>query len=217
MDREYFCYLLGFLWADGHLSKNKYGGYTVRLEIIKSDALQFESKFKSIMDCSFNHRSRENRQEQTVINITNKHLVNLMIDLGYDNRLKNGLAKTFDYLLTDNKIRAFVRGYFDGDGCVYSNPNKFSFQISFSSGYEQNWDYLFNYLKLSGFNPSIKKTKQENQNKYSLLRITNQFDCVRFYNIIYDKADIFLMRKKEKYDKIIESRKDLYINILNEN
>lgn len=112
-------YVLGFFAADGSMYINKTGGryiafYSTDFEIIES--------IKQIMDAPNNIevKSRAPYKTSYCLQIGSKKIFNRLIKLGFTPN--KSLTLKFPPVPRD-LLRHFARGYFDGDGCAYFNPN----------------------------------------------------------------------------------------------
>lgn len=125
-----------------------------------------------------------------------------------------------------NLIRHFIRGYFDGDGCIWEgkpkidSKNRFIHNVKFTfTGVFSFIDELQNYLvKTLGF----KKTKLNFSKAKNLNNSTSENVCTmeysgknqikKFYHYLYDDSTIYGNRKKLKFEKIIcaDSKKLLF-------
>jgi hypothetical protein len=119
-------YVLGFFAADGTMIRNNRGAHFIEFNITDKETLL---KIRKTMGS--NHK----------ISVRNRrNAINMRLKLGY--RLQIGSKEIFNNLsylgFTPNKsknlklpkipekfIGDFVRGYFDGDGCVYFKKHKF--------------------------------------------------------------------------------------------
>ena len=105
----------------------------------------------------------------------------------------------------------FVRGYFDGDGCVYSKKLQFADRKNqrlvllsvFSCGTLSFLEALLELLKTRGVRGgSLKKKKSGNELALSRL------DSVALYRIMYNNlrdSDIYLGRKYKLFTHAIET------------
>jgi DNA-binding transcriptional regulator WhiA len=89
----------------------------------------------------------------------------------------------------------FLRGYFDGDGCIYNSQNRIMLNIvgseDFCKGFSQYLELEFNIKS---------KPKKENRGKSWYLYIMKIKDVLKFCSIIYySEACIKLERKYKKY------------------
>jgi len=100
-------------------------------------------------------------------------------------------------------ISHFIRGYFDGDGCVFNSATKntrFVQRPRFTIlGTKQFLQKLVQTLPFSN-NIQIKKKHGGNIYYISIYKEANQF-----YDFIYKNATIYMHRKKEKADKLISA------------
>jgi hypothetical protein len=90
-------------------------------------------------------------------------------------------------------IPHFIRGYFDGDGSFSFNPEK----------YINKTQIVTASIKFQEFIISVLKNNDIKINLYSdiKLQIQNKMDNKKFYDYIYKNANIYLKRKKEKYEE----------------
>ena len=98
-------------------------------------------------------------------------------------------------VLREDLYNDFIRGYFDGDGCMYVTKkyHTFSMYTASNSFKESMKDFFIKNLdiKLSGNKNNLSKGKAS--------------DIVKIYHFLYDKSEIiFLKRKKEKFEKFLE-------------
>lgn len=108
-------YVLGFFTADGNMLKNKRGAHFIEFQITDKDLLE---KIRKLLNSNHKITSRKrNRNHKTSyrLQIGSKIIFNDLLRIGLTPnksktiKLPNIPAKYFPH---------FVRGYFDGDGCV---------------------------------------------------------------------------------------------------
>jgi len=98
---------------------------------------------------------------------------------------------------------SFIRGYFDGDGCVsIGKENNIKSSIC---GYHPFVYALFNILIKEGLN--VKFYINKRIKSFSELYIQGGKDNINFYDYLYDESELFLDRKKEKFMNIIKIKK----------
>lgn len=212
-------YLLGFIWADGHLNSKRKNTdnyhYVTQLTILKTDADQI----------SFLFDKTGRWGKQTLINKCNKKLITKFYCsnpfLGEFLEKNDYKTKSFD---SPSKILSFIpsqfhknflHGYLDGDGCIYAPLESNKYSITFTSTYEQDWQFLIDISNKIGCPFSIqrkfkknKKTKKDS--KYSTFLINGSRNCLVFCDFIYGEDFKFgLIRKFEKYLIIREKIKKL--------
>lgn len=191
-------YLLGILWADGHIHKLCNG---VSMTLRKEDM----DSIINIINMSGNWGIYENTKKitgkiYTTIRITDIYFHRFLKE--YDYRIKSGASA--DKILSkipENLRHYWWHGYIDGDGC-FSKPDHFSI----TSVYNQNWSFYEKLCKQLNIKLFIKLNKTNN----------SKSSCVR----IYRKEEIKILGKYiyENYqnDKIGFDRKyQKYLNIIN--
>lgn len=190
-------YILGFLWADGNLSKNN----TIRTETTKEDNNDIFPIFLKTGNWAVYNRNRPNRKPQSIIHTTNKHIHEFLTYHNYGPNNSNSACSIVS-LLPDNLQKYWFRGLIDGDGCWYISPQKYC-QFILSGRFDQNWLFFENLLEYLNIKYS-KYIKQKSKHKYSCIRITNRHDVISLGDFIYGKNydKIGIYRKYTKYKTI---------------
>lgn len=183
-------YILGLLYADGYnfIKENK-----VVLQLHKQDKQILEEISKKI-------KSNKPLQE---IKVKNNLYYRMSINSKTIsmNLLNNGCgqSKTFKIKfpnnISDNLMNHFIRGYFDGDGCIYVDK-KGQPEFSITGNYDFINDihkYLNNALNL---NDVILKKK----NNSFTIRYRGKNICNKIKNYIYKNSKIYFLRKFEKFN-----------------
>jgi intein-encoded DNA endonuclease-like protein len=195
-------YILGFLFADGNIIKTKrsthfVGWYSSDFELIESMAKSMNS----------NHKISK-RKGGYVLQIGSRELFTDLVKLGLTpnkaRRMKlPELPKKF--------VHHFIRGYFDGDGNVWSgyihknreNPTLI-LNISITSASTDFLQSLKRFLEEQGIvGGSLYdiKGKKCSRLQYSTL------NALKLSKIMYNGSHgLFLARKKAVFDKFIKMR-----------
>jgi intein/homing endonuclease len=106
--------------------------------------------------------------------------------------------------IEDGYIYDFLRGVFDGDGCIYVSNRKYGgyFSISFTSGSESFAKDLFDVFILLGYTPKMvldNRTKN-NEHKTYCIRLNKRAEVELFMRCIYkDAQSIMIQYKYDKY------------------
>lgn len=181
-------YILGFIYADGCLSKKKYE-LIIKLNIKDLVILEnIKKELKSEHPIKIINVNRLNNQ--CSLRISSKKLCNSLMKIGLTP------AKTFTIKfpeLNNNFIRHFIRGYFDGDGCLL-NPRKKYNTFNIFTASEEFKNKLIEILETN----SIKSNVYCINNGFSI-NITNFKNTLLFYNYIYKNSKLYLKRKKDKW------------------
>ncbi len=199
-------YILGFLFADGNIIKTKrnthfVGIYSADYELLLSISNALSSNHK-ISTCSYESGSVYK------IQIGSKELFGDLVMLGLtpnkSKRMK--LPKVPKKYCSD-----FIRGYFDGDGCVWkgmTHLNRKTPTLAILTVFvSASFDFLnglFSLLKEFGvIGGSLYKSKSGTYARLSF----STFDSLKIYEIMYNKPHkLFLLRKKLIFEKFMQMR-----------
>lgn len=189
-------YWLGFLYADGYTRMKDGKSGELKLKLKDTDKSHIE-KFLTDIECDKPIKCGiDGKSKFCSVTVYSNLLVNRLFDLGCVNN------KTFKIIFPNiepNLIKHFVRGYFDGDGCISKIKNK--------------WHHV-SIAGNKGFITSLKKFLSDNgvyklniysSGKIKILSITNLTDVFKFKNIIYSDDTVFLERKKNKFNEVINN------------
>jgi hypothetical protein len=207
IDTEEKAYWLGFLTADGWISKSKKTNTCVTgIELQYGDIGHLKKFNKSISGnykitdrwrtCELS-KNKEKKNHTCCIRIFSSTMYNSLMNVGFSNN------KSYDFhipSLPQHLIRHYIRGYFDGDGCLcYTNK---SFSISFITASNSLHEGLLSILE----NISIKPNSYIFVNEFGTTMYRSEIhkldDKLKFLNWIYYNANIYLDRKYKKYLKV---------------
>jgi intein-encoded DNA endonuclease-like protein len=200
-------YILGFLFADGNIIKTKRNTHFVSLY---TNDLALLSAIKRSL-------KSEHKLSKSVskvggicykIQIGSKEYFSDLVNLGL---IENKARRMKLPIVPLSYQGDFIRGYFDGDGCVwFGNIHKnrktktLSILVCFTSAsinFLKEIKFLLNTLGLNG--GSVFESKKGN---YGRLNLSTQ-DSLKLYEIMYNKSDkLFLSRKKLVFEKFIKMR-----------
>lgn len=188
IDSEESAYWFGFLYADGYINYNK-NSITLCLSNNDLDILQKFLKF-----IKTDKPIRKNNKDSSKVVIENKKITN---DLK-----KLGLLQCKTHILSFPKIRKnllnhFIRGYFDGDGCItYGRKLNTFANVSITS--------TLNFLKEIDNNIDVKfsYTKRHKDKVDDIFTMTSGgiVNIMKFYSFIYKNSSIYMDRKKKKFN-----------------
>jgi hypothetical protein len=135
--------------------------------------------------------------------------------MDYVNKTYKSPDKILKYLKEKNRllVNYWFRGYFDGDGCVYYNKKHFLRQISFASGYDQDWLGFVNQLEnLDIKNIKVIKSHQKKSNsKSSCLKFCGLDNCKKLMDFLYPTGyDFGFKRKYDIFEEIKNSNNKNY-------
>ena len=193
-DKAYF---LGLLYADGYIGNSKSRGKEMQLGLIDLDIL---TTFNIYLES--NHLIRPTKIKY--VGCSQGYRLSIIRDEIYDDLIKLGCFPKKSLILkfptleqvSNEFISHFIRGYFDGDGCItIKNYNKASVQIAGTKEFLENIKLILNNLSITC---TIRPRKNIN-----ILYFSGTNNINKFYNFIYkDKNDIFLERKYNKFEEL---------------
>ena len=189
-------YWLGFLFADGFVSKNR---NRVILELNSKDREHVE-KFKKYLDTNRPIYYKE-RYDTCGIQIDNADLHNNLINYGCI-PLKSNIDTSIpeDILKDDNLFWSFLRGFFDGDGSVFWQNDKKIGIFFMGTG------NIIDTINKNEILKSINKTKEKRCSNCYYLRTTKHDIIKDVYNKFYSNSELFLKRKKSIFDEYFKMK-----------
>ncbi len=200
IDTEKKAYWLGFLFADGYNNENF---YQIELTLKKEDKYML-MKLKNDLDTIYEIRDRtvnafDNQYECSRLTVYSKQISESLSKLGCTK------AKTFDikfpdYLSTD-LIHHFMRGYFDGDGCISLSKDSYKFSINgtrlFLDKFAEILHENTNITHNNSWGMDGKAHRWEKGGRLNILKI---------YEFLYKDSTIYLERKRNKFLSLSNSR-----------
>ena len=201
IDTEDKAYFLGFIIADGAISNN-----SNNISIIQKDPyILYE--FKKYIEFSGDIYLPYKDRNVCTINFSSSKTKNDLSKLGvFPNK-----TYTIKYPDIPEELQNhFIRGVFDGDGCISLRKDKDGHQrgqFNICSGsYDfivEYYNRLVNYCGLSG-NNKIRNPK----GSYYVVDWGGMSDIEKIYDFLYKDASVFLPRKKETFDKVVDITKN---------
>ena len=230
-DKNYFekinteakAYFLGLLYADGYNSLYETGGHiALTLQEKDKEILEmFLKELKSNSTLKFLNLSEKNPNQSNCyqLAIYSKKICEDLTKLGCM-RAKTALLQypTSD-IVPNELIRHFIRGYFDGDGCIWNGKRKemlvsdskhkdgfrkrivhnVKFQITgnlnFIDKLQDKFIELFNFKK--------NKLNTSKSKFYVTMEYSGRKQIKTIYDYFYIDSSFYIKRKKEKFEEII--------------
>ena len=213
IDTEEKAYWLGFLTADGWINQSKRTNAGVTGIELQYGDIGHLKKFNKSIDgnyqitdrwrtCSI-AKDKEKKHHMCCIRIFSLTMYNTLKNLGFSN------DKSYDFKipkLRHDLIRHYIRGYFDGDGCLcFTNK---SFGVSFITASRYLCDDLISILSAV----SIKTNTSTSVNEFGTTMYRPEIhrisDKIKFLDWIYQDCNIYLDRKYKKYLKVKNHYRD---------
>lgn len=212
IDNNIKAYWLGFLYADGCITR------FYRNEKLRSMSLELTLQtrdkgllFRFLKDLEANVPIQDRKHKiKDEIYYSNRVVINCtkmcrdLIKLGCTPDKSLTLSFPSEDILPKEFVSEFIRGYFDGDGCIHYSENKGyhknpewiskSFVASFVGTYDflSSLKIIFNDMSIN-----INKLGHGNTGKAYELRITGKHNLHKLYNYLYNNADLFIKRKND--------------------
>jgi DNA invertase Pin-like site-specific DNA recombinase len=196
-------YILGLFYADGC---NKLSKHQMDISLQEEDKHILEDikrELKTNRPLSFvdYNTKNPNHKNQYKLSITNKHISQKLNELGMVDA--KSLVLEFPEWLDESLYSHFIRGYFDGDGCLYLGGTKAHPEVSIVSTImfvRKVKDILANAIDVD----MRIKTQKQHKPVTKVGVITGIGKIVAFLDWIYVDADLKLNRKYEKYKQFLE-------------
>lgn len=185
-------YLIGLIFADGCLSKQKDCSERITIVLTDRDIIDTLNPIVCPERKVYVQKGRKEAHSDAygLIN-TNPAVLAELKSLG--------LVQRKSTVINFPKVespRSFIRGYFDGNGCVRKMPiNKIDYgylQISFTTGSENFAFGLKDLLEIFSYHP---KLTYDNRHHAMYIKLHRQAEIISFRNWIYEDTNLFIKRK----------------------
>jgi len=197
-DRSYF---LGLLYADGNVCQNK-----LDLRLVESGGYILERLAKHIYLYDFTIYDVPSKvmeggyitKPQKRLNIYSKKICDDLIKLGCTPNKSHSII--FPTFISDELMPHFIRGYFDGDGCIsfsITKDNNLSTSFTISSVSHGFCNSFKNYLeKILNITLYLSKNKTA-----FVVRTSKLEDIIKINNYLYENmtTDLFFENKYKKF------------------
>lgn len=204
-------YTLGYLYADGSLEDASYirGKYIRVSSVEENNIIKIRNWLSSHHTIVSQPPISRNGKIRYLLRIGNHELYNDLEQLGlYPNK---SLTITFP-VVPKKFLSHFVRGYFDGDGCVRISMREGARKIQvisklctvFTSGSKKFLEDLAIQLHTIA---STKQLKIYNGHRSFMLSYSTE-DSVKIFKFMYEKVstDAYIQRKASVYEKYFKLR-----------
>lgn len=212
IDTKEKAYWLGIILADGCVThsfsraKDKYGEKRydrLTITIARRDEPHL-IKFKEAIGYNgIIERGTTNSfggiHEYSRLRITSEKLCNDLID---KNIMPNKSTNEIPYKLPRELKRAYIRGYFDGDGyvAVYNNSSKETIECEFGFlGSNEILEYIKEFLVEEGMELNFNIKEAQPDSPLLKFRSGGVNATQSFYNILYKGSTIEMERKSERF------------------
>lgn len=206
VDENYFeiintpnkAYWLGFLYADGCVmvrERNNKKSHILEISLNEDDITHLE-KFKMCLKSNspIKHKIIKEKYKACRLNICNKKICEDLIKLGCTPRKSLTLTFPTEEQVPKELIPHFIRGYLDGDGCVFNNGEEKKI------GFVGTKNILENIQNIMYDKFGLRKVKMQKAGKAFQCMWSGAGNLKTWFDYLYDYEDIiFLQRKFEKF------------------
>ena len=204
-------YILGYIATDGNVSQDR----VLKLALQKQDRpllekIKDEIEFTgNIYNKEIHLKSTDKDYESSYMNIYDREICSDLKKLNIISN-KSLVLGRFDFIPDEYEMN-FLLGVFDGDGSVGQNlsdkcKNSIQIRLRYFSASLEFIEYIKDTMEKHGFSEvKIREEKRKND-FYSLCYSTK--DSIKFYEDAYSNGTIWLDRKKEKFEDLINKRKE---------
>lgn len=197
IDTEEKAYWLGFIMADGCVYKQE-NTYRFQVNLSTIDINHLE-KLNKAVDSTYKVISKDYRGDLiSSLRYNNKEFCESLIKQGIVPR-KSG-REQIPQSIPENLLRHFIRGYFDGDGCLYIYPDNKRATLSFVSSLDLVSNIKTIIESIEGY-VAPKAIVQRGKAYY--IQVSNLDTISKMYEYLYKDCTIFLDRKKILFDSFL--------------
>lgn len=195
IDTEQKAYWLGFIYADGYIS-NPNAKYKNVFELsLQLKDIEHLSKFNEFTEHNKDNVKFDNHRCRW--NIMNKHLWETLNNYGCTpNKSLTLKFPNFGIFKDVSLLRHFIRGYFDGDGCISFHKHKYC--VTPHVEIIGTHDFLEKIIQVSQISSKFKHDKRHNDKTFTI-EYTKE-NSVKIINWLYSDCTIYLNRKYQKYN-----------------
>lgn len=212
VDTEVKAYWLGFLYADGNVS---HINLCMALQRGDEDHLvrflkDLDSEYHvNRHDSSYMYKGETKMRYVSSIAISSLKITQDLIKLGCTPRKTFNLAFPTSDQVPNHLLHHFIRGYFDGDGCIFWSKTK-------RGGLDKSLDFVSSDQFISSLKTSleinagmVKSHLQPHASTKGItyLRYKSYEEIGKMYQYLYRDATVFLARKKTKMEETLEKQR----------
>ena len=217
IDDEHKAYWLGFIMADGSLAKTAPGcSGKNRLQIVLSEVdieilekLRKDLQFTGPINIRKYKTGYETDSAGCYLHVNSRKMCKDLEVLGMGLKENRCMPKN----IPPEYIKDFIRGYFDGDGCIsvfeydskckYNTYHRKCREFSITSPEQIMLEFKDIFEKECGVSQKVSLKKYKSTTKAVSLRYGGKADVIALYHYLYDDATIYLQRKYNNFQKVL--------------
>ncbi len=204
INTEEKAYFLGLMVADGNVTKE--GRVKIMLQEEDKDIL---ISFKKAINYGGEiiYTNRRNKKWKNCENLwfCSKQIVN---DLAKYGVIPNKSYSTYFPNIPTSLYHHFIRGVFDGDGCISIQKNKYIFSICGNKELIESIQLIL--MEKCSLNKTVLETKKIGWLGLRSVKYSGNIQVLRIKEYLYKDATLFLKRKYNKFNNIKITWKQKY-------
>lgn len=198
-------YWLGFLWADGNITKTApraSGPNRLRIAQKWAERKHLQEFLKALQsNYAFTCIHHTGGHDVAQLDINSRPICESLEKLGYGTKSQRTQLPN----IPNNLMSHFIRGYFDGDGClsIYTQTIK-KWTIK-----KQEWSLTGHHVLMeniqktltdqAGVTATVKLKYYKRSPETASLRYGKKADVVKLYDYMYQNATVYLSSKHQKF------------------
>jgi hypothetical protein len=203
IDSEEKAYFLGFLYADGYNNEERYQIHLTLREEDKSILEYFKDKIYTNSDktLAYYKPKKESHKSTVRLLICNEYISKQLAKFGVIQKKSLVLKFPTEDVVPSYLQNHFIRGYFDGDGCIFHSVVDPCAIISFTGT-----ENMCNKIKqIISENVTIYTPKTSKKGTVYSVQYHSKFGIEGMFNYLYNESTVYLTRKKEKFESFIKT------------
>lgn len=205
IDTEEKAYVLGFYYADGCVVGNN---LVIQLSDVDTEIVEkFKKIFYDDREANYGFENKmtpkSGMKRYVGLGARSDHMIETLNKIGLTPRKSLTAIFPSEEFLPKHLQRHFIRGIFDGDGCIHIPNNKKESPICMFIGSENCTysiiDIINENLKIQPQLIYAKDTKHPTLQTHTFV-YKNFKNCKKFLDFMYKDSTIYLQRKYKKYE-----------------
>lgn len=191
-------YILGLLYADG-CNHPEHNCITISLQECDKSVVEFvrdEVEYEGPIRVHYLSKKNPKYKDQYMLCINDEYMSRQLETLGVVKA--KSLILQFPTFLDDSLIHHFVRGYFDGDGCIVYDEKHQKCHTK-TAGTKEFCDTLSKILTSMNCKHNIVHPKQCKDSNTFVLQTCGNKSSFKLLSWIYDNDEFHMDRKYQKY------------------
>ena len=198
INTEEKAYWLGFMYADGYVNTTGWANQ-IQLGLSEKDYNHL-IKFKEFLNCDYDITFKE-KTNSCHLNINSKKMAKDLTNNGCFQAKSLLLNFPTTEQVPEELIHHFMRGYFDGDGCITYSKTQRCIEIVGSHDFLNGYESIL--LKVLNRDSANKRGSAGNA---ETIRYNGNNQVQKIYNFLYKDATIYLERKFNKFNMQMPSQ-----------